>query len=74
MHILKESFIFNFFQQICQILQNVCKKEGLTIPTELSKRIAEKSKRNLRRALLMCEACRVQQYGLYFVLLTVFPK
>ena len=51
-----------FFLQICQILHNVCKKEGLTLPTELSKRIAEKSNRNLRRALLMCEACRVQQY------------
>ncbi|XP_058954883.1 replication factor C subunit 3-like [Pocillopora verrucosa] len=47
---------------ICQILHNVCKKEGLTIPAELSKRIAEKSNRNLRRALLMCEVCRVQQY------------
>ena len=50
--------------QICQILHNVCKKEGLTLPAELSKRIAEKSNRNLRRALLMCEACRVQQYVL----------
>ncbi|KAM7426704.1 Subunit of heteropentameric Replication factorC (RF-C) [Porites harrisoni] len=49
-------------EEICQILHNVCKKEGLTLPAELSKRIAEKSNRNLRRALLMCEACRVQQY------------
>ncbi|EDO40823.1 predicted protein [Nematostella vectensis] len=49
-------------EEICQILQFVCKKEGLTIPSELSRRIAEKSGRNLRKALLMCEACKVQQY------------
>ncbi|XP_013907466.1 PREDICTED: replication factor C subunit 3 [Thamnophis sirtalis] len=46
---------------ICTILSNVCKKEGLTLPQELARRIAEKSGRNLRKALLMCEACRVQQ-------------
>ncbi|XP_064608864.1 LOW QUALITY PROTEIN: replication factor C subunit 3-like [Liolophura sinensis] len=48
--------------EICGILQTVCKKEGLTLPVELARRVAEKSQRNLRRALLMCEACRVQQY------------
>lgn len=47
--------------EITQILQTVCKKEGCPIPTELAKRVAEKSKRNLRRALLMAEACKVQQ-------------
>ncbi|KAL5011739.1 hypothetical protein ScPMuIL_010290 [Solemya velum] len=49
-------------EEICKILQNVCKKEGLTLPTELAERIAKKSNRNLRRALLTCEACKVQQY------------
>lgn len=49
-------------EEIVTVLQNVCKKESLSIPPELAKRIAEKSNRNLRRALLMCEACRVQQY------------
>ncbi|XP_070553436.1 replication factor C subunit 3-like [Ptychodera flava] len=49
-------------EEICQILHMVCKKEGLNLPSELSKRIAEKSGRNLRKALLMCEACKVQQY------------
>ena len=44
------------------ILQATCKKEGLNLPSELARRIAEKTNRNLRRALLMCEACRVQQY------------
>lgn len=48
--------------EIVQILQNVCKKESLNLPMELARKIAEKSNRNLRRALLMCEACRVQQY------------
>ncbi|XP_033097589.1 replication factor C subunit 3-like [Anneissia japonica] len=48
--------------EITQILQTICKKEGLTLPSELGRRIAEKSGRNLRRAVLMCEACRVQQY------------
>ncbi|XP_077295003.1 replication factor C subunit RfC38 [Arctopsyche grandis] len=47
---------------IVNILQSTCKKEGLAIPTELAVRIAQSSSRNLRRALLMCEACKVQQY------------
>ena len=51
-----------FFFQICQVLQHICKKEGLALPPELAAKIAEKSNRNLRRAILMCEACRVQQY------------
>ncbi|ELU01384.1 hypothetical protein CAPTEDRAFT_181059 [Capitella teleta] len=48
--------------QICQVLQLVCKKEGLNLPSDLAKKIATQSNRNLRRAILMCEACRVQQY------------
>ena len=44
------------------MLQYVCKKEGLTLPSELAMEISKKSNRNLRRAILMCEACRVQQY------------
>ncbi|XP_075812694.1 replication factor C subunit 3-like [Microtus pennsylvanicus] len=47
---------------ICSVLSSVCKKEGLALPSELAHRLAEKSCRNLRKALLMCEACRVQQY------------
>ncbi|ROT79175.1 putative replication factor C subunit 3 [Penaeus vannamei] len=49
-------------EDVVKVLQAVCKKEGLSLPTELAKRIADKSNRNLRRAILMCEACRVQQY------------
>uniref|UniRef100_A0A3Q0T6M0 Replication factor C (activator 1) 3 n=1 Tax=Amphilophus citrinellus TaxID=61819 RepID=A0A3Q0T6M0_AMPCI len=49
-------------EEVCSVLTSVCKKEGLLLPPELAKRISEKSGRNLRKALLMCEACRVQQY------------
>lgn len=49
-------------QEVTQCLFNVCKKEGLSLPDGLATRIADKSNGNLRRALLMCEACRVQQY------------
>jgi len=46
-------------EDICLVLHNVCKKEGLDLPQELALKIAFKSERNLRRALLMCEACKV---------------
>uniref|UniRef100_A0A6Q2YVA0 Replication factor C subunit 3 n=1 Tax=Esox lucius TaxID=8010 RepID=A0A6Q2YVA0_ESOLU len=49
-------------EEVCSVLSTVCRKEGLLLPAELAKRISEKSGRNLRKALLMCEACRVQQY------------
>lgn len=38
------------------------KREGLTVPDGFARRIAEQSKRNLRKALLTLEACRVQRY------------
>lgn len=47
--------------QICHILQAVCVKEGLSYDAELGQEIALKSERNLRRAILMLETCRVQQ-------------
>ena len=37
---------------------------GLTLPPELADRIVTRSKRNMRRALLMCETCKVQQHPL----------
>lgn len=48
--------------EIVAILQNVCKKEGLNIPTEFARKVAITSGRNLRRAILYAEAARVQQY------------
>lgn len=47
--------------EIKNILHLICKREGLTLPEELAVRIAEKSGRNLRRAILMLEACKVEQ-------------
>ncbi|XP_012697803.1 replication factor C subunit 3 [Clupea harengus] len=49
-------------EEVCSVLTGICKKEGLLLPAELARQIAERSGRNLRKALLMCEACRVQQY------------
>lgn len=47
--------------QVCSVLTSVCRKESLTLPPALAARVAKASKRNLRRAVLMLEACRVQQ-------------
>ena len=47
--------------KVSNVLMQVCRKESLTLPPELANQIAEKSDRNLRKALLMCEACKVQQ-------------
>ncbi|XP_031833156.1 replication factor C subunit RfC38 [Nomia melanderi] len=47
---------------IKSILHLVCKREGLTLPDELAVRLADASGRNLRRAILMLEACKVEQY------------
>ncbi|GAB5031261.1 replication factor c subunit 3 [Nannochloropsis oceanica] len=48
---------------ICTILNKISKKEACgTLPEELAMRVAQHSDRNLRRALLMLEACRVQQH------------
>lgn len=49
-------------EEICRVLQYVCKKEGLTLPETLALNIAQKSERNLRRAVLMLEACKVQRF------------
>jgi len=49
-------------EEITRSLYTVCKKECLNLPEGLAQKIADKCKGNLRRALLMCEACRVQQY------------
>lgn len=48
--------------EIKAILQSISKREGLTLPDELASRIIEASNRNLRRAILMLEACKVEQY------------
>ncbi|GMN38987.1 hypothetical protein TIFTF001_008206 [Ficus carica] len=49
-------------EQIVKVLEFIGKKEGLQIPSGFTARIAEKSNRSLRRAILSFETCRVQQY------------
>lgn len=48
--------------QVVSVLQEVAKKEGLKLPDELAARIATYSQRNLRKAILTLEACRVEHY------------
>ncbi|KAJ6854940.1 replication factor C subunit 3 [Populus alba x Populus x berolinensis] len=49
-------------EQIVKVLEFIGKKEGLQLPTGFAARIADKSNRSLRRAILSFETCRVQQY------------
>ena len=44
------------------MLTSVANKEGLKLPHALAMRISQSSERNLRRAVLTLEACKVQQY------------
>jgi len=48
-------------QEIANIIMDIASKEDATMPSKLAMRIAEKSNRNLRRAILLAEGCRVQQ-------------
>lgn len=49
-------------EDIVTVITAIAKKESCTLPAPLAARIAERSHRNLRRAILMTEACKVQQY------------
>jgi len=49
-------------EDIVGVLQRVASKERLKLPIELAQRIAADSGRNLRRAVLMLEACKVDKY------------
>lgn len=49
-------------EQIVKVLEFIGKKEGLQLPPGFAGRIADKSNRSLRRAILFFETCRVQQY------------
>merc|ERR1712059_183589 len=49
-------------EDIITVITGVAKKEGCSLPSQLAARIADKSNRNLRRAILMVEACKVAQY------------
>lgn len=45
---------------VAAVLQTVARRQSLTLPEPLAINIARESSRNLRRALLMLEACHVQ--------------
>ncbi|GAB4857260.1 Subunit of heteropentameric Replication factor C (RF-C) [Ancistrocladus abbreviatus] len=49
-------------EQIVNVLEFIAKKEELQAPPGFTRRIAAKSNRSLRRAILLFETCRVQQY------------
>ena len=49
-------------EQIQEVLASVCRREQLQLPAEFSAKVARASERNMRRALLLLEASRVQQY------------
>ncbi|KAM0943569.1 putative AAA+ ATPase domain, DNA polymerase III, clamp loader complex, gamma/delta/delta subunit [Dioscorea sansibarensis] len=49
-------------EQIVKVLEFIAKKENLQLPPGFAARIASQSNRNLRRAILSFETCRVQQY------------
>lgn len=49
-------------KEICGVLKRIAKKEKLALPETLALKIADSSDRNLRRAILMLEATKVQQY------------
>ncbi|KAJ3190983.1 Replication factor C (RF-C) subunit [Irineochytrium annulatum] len=48
--------------EICEVLGKVAVSEGINLPDALSRRIAEASDGNLRKAILMLEAAKVHQY------------
>eukprot|EP00963_Diacronema_lutheri_P003352 scaffold281_cov318-Pavlova_lutheri.AAC.35 len=49
------------FDETVQFLEDVAKKESYKCSQELIVRVAKQSRRNLRKALLSLEACKVQQ-------------
>ena len=49
-------------QEIMAVLTATCTKEGLVLPLPVAAKVAAQSSRNLRRALLMLEAAKVQGY------------
>lgn len=48
--------------QVMEVLKTVAQNEGLSLPDAFAARLVSYSERNLRRALLGMEVCKVQQY------------
>ncbi|KAJ2805188.1 Replication factor C (RF-C) subunit [Coemansia guatemalensis] len=49
-------------EEVVDVMGLVAKKEGISLPPAYARKLADGSKRNLHRALLMLEAAYVQQY------------
>lgn len=47
--------------EVKSILHLIAKKEGLHLPDAFANNVANASERNLRRAILMLESCKVEQ-------------
>lgn len=50
------------YPEVEHMISYVAQKEGLKLPDPLRQRIAQTSERNLRRALLCFETCKMAQY------------
>ncbi len=50
---------------VVSVIHATARKEGCNLSPELARKIAAKSNRNLRRALLMAERCKMQQGGAF---------
>jgi len=49
-------------EQIATVLQKIIKKEGCNITPKFAMKVAKSSDRNMRRAVLNLEVCKVQRY------------
>ena len=48
-------------EEISKVLLKIGKRESLQVPHRLAQKIAIASERNLRKAILLFEACKVQK-------------
>ncbi|KAG6403406.1 hypothetical protein SASPL_135626 [Salvia splendens] len=48
--------------QVMEVLIQIAKKEGFEVSTSFASKIANKSKQNLRRAIMALEACKLHNY------------
>ncbi|KAJ9505407.1 hypothetical protein QJQ45_007145, partial [Haematococcus lacustris] len=54
--------VCNNVSKVMEVVHTVAKKENLDLPVPLAARLTTYAQRNLRRALLALEVCKVQQY------------
>ena len=53
--------------QMLNVLQLVAKRAGFDLPPEAGNKIVEDSGGNLRKAILVLEALKMQSYELFFI-------